>query len=119
MLGFVEHGVGLGHLGRGLANRHAARDIRAVAGTTVGGHGPAEVAQDHLARLDHPLVGLVVGASGVGTAGHNREIHSLMALVEQAPTDVRGYLGLGSAHKGDLTTLQLSRHPIGCGGRAP
>ncbi len=108
LLRLVEHGVGVGELGRRLAREHAARGVAAVTG-----HRAAEVAQHDLPGADHAVTGVVVRAGGVLPGGDDGEVDLVVALGQQPGRDVGRHLGLGPPDEGDVTGVQLVGDPVG------
>ncbi len=112
-LGLVEHRIGLQVLPLGpLPHPDAAGDVGAVADAVVAHHRPAEVAQHRLAAPDDPITGLVMGARGVLTRGHDREVHPIVSLGEDLPPEFGRHLGLRGSDEGDLPGLQPGRDPV-------
>jgi hypothetical protein len=108
-LRLVEEGVGLGHVAGDGAGVHAAGDVGAVAVR----RRAAEVAEHELAGLDDPVARLVVRAGGVGTGGHDGEVHARVPLGEQPPAELGGDGGLGPPHERDLACLELGGDAVG------
>ncbi len=73
-LGLVQHRVQLGQLGGNRPGVDAAGDVGAVAHPVLVGQGAPEVAQHHLAGLDHPVAGVVVRAGRVLAGGDDGEV---------------------------------------------
>ncbi len=81
-------------------------------------HGAAEIAEHSVAGPDHGAIWFVVGRRGIGTGSHDGEVDPVVALVDQATTDVGRHLGLGASDQPDVAALQLRSNPIGrCAGR--
>ena len=59
-------------------------------------HRPAEVAQDHVAGLDHAAAGLVVRAGAVRAAGDDGEVGALVPGVEDALDQLPVHVRLGA-----------------------
>ena len=106
----VEHGVGIGHLGRRFAEVHAPGDVAAVPV-----HRAAEVAQHDLAVANHARTWVVVRRRRVLAGRNDRKIDDIVPLVDQASRDVGAHRSLGATDERDLAGVQLRVRSLGVG----
>ena len=79
-----------------LADVDRARGVRAVAVLEA-----AEVEDDHVAVLDHPLAGLVVRVGAVGSGADDGEVDLRVAVLAQQRGEVGGDVGLRAGRRSD------------------
>ena len=112
-----QHRVAVAHLGAGLAHRHGAGDVGAVADVVVQRVLATEVAHHGVAWADDALAGLVMRARPVGATAHDGEVDAAVSRRQQPRAEGLGHLDLAAAGQRDLPLLQHGGHTVRGAGR--
>ena len=102
-----ERVVHLRELRRRLTGVHTASDVGAVSR-----HRATEIAQHDLPRLDDPRTRMMVTRRRVWSRSHDRKVHLVVTLGDDATRNVSRNISLGTPDERDLAALQLQRNTI-------